>query len=177
MWNGRWACYFVYSCQLSLVANCQPFNQIREARPELEDRRLRLIQSGRLLTDGTPLYALLATLEERQQRLNMDSESSIKAKTAWIHCSVGLKTEKADMEDEKEPVRLWAYLTRDAMNLLFLQEPQLRPVHGFDRLAVAGFSEADIANFRRQFHNQSSSNYLDMDFETEEECASPLSTV
>lgn len=125
--------------------------KIREARPELEDRRLRLIQSGRLLTDGTPLYALLATLEERQQRLNMDSESSIKAKTAWIHCSVGLKTEKADMEDEKEP------------------EPQLRPVHGFDRLAVAGFSEADIANFRRQFHNQSSSNYLDMDFETEEE--------
>jgi hypothetical protein len=32
-----------------------------------------------------------------------------------------------------------------------------------------GFSDADIANFRRQFHNQTSSNYLDIDFETEEE--------
>jgi len=47
-------------------------------------------------------------------------------------------------------------------------------VRGFDRLAVAGFSDADIASFRRQFHNQSSSNYLDMDFETEEECAETL---
>lgn len=31
--------------------------------------------------------------------------------------------------------------------------------------------EADIANFRQQFHSQSASNYLDTDFETEEECA------
>jgi len=54
-----------------------------------------------------------------------------------------------------------------------MQEAQLRPVRGFDRLAVAGFSEADIANFRRQFHSQSNSNYLDMDFETEEECTKP----
>lgn len=92
-------------CQLSLVADCS-FIQIREARPQLEDRRLRLIQSGRLLTDGTPLYASLVISEERQQRLNTDPESSIKPSTTWIHCSVGPKTEKSDMgEDEKEPVR------------------------------------------------------------------------
>jgi len=60
--------------------------------------------------------------------------------------------EKAETsEDEKEPAA------------------QLKPVRGFDRLAVAGFTEADIASMRRQFHNQTSSNYLDMEFETEEE--------
>lgn len=50
------------------------------------------------------------------------------------------------------------------------QTAQLQPARGFDRLTSVGFSEADIANFRRQFHSQSSSNYLDIDFETEEEC-------
>jgi DUF2407 C-terminal domain len=47
---------------------------------------------------------------------------------------------------------------------------QLQPLGGFDRLSVAGFSESDIANFRRQFHSQSASSYLDTDFDTEEEC-------
>jgi hypothetical protein len=47
---------------------------------------------------------------------------------------------------------------------------QIQPIRGFDRLASVGFSPEDIENFRRQFHSQSSSNYLDLDFETEEEC-------
>ena len=51
----------------------------------------------------------------------------------------------------------------------------MQPVRGFDRLASMGFSESDIANFRRQFHSQSAGNYLDMEFETEEECAFSLS--
>lgn len=54
---------------------------------------------------------------------------------------------------------------------------QLRPARGFDRLSSVGFSEADIASFRRQFHSQSSSNYLDVDFETEEECKRHVSLV
>lgn len=50
------------------------------------------------------------------------------------------------------------------------KEPtQLQPLRGFDRLTSVGFSEDDIANFRRQFHSQSSANYLDDHFETEEE--------
>lgn len=51
-----------------------------------------------------------------------------------------------------------------------VKKAQLQPARGFDRLASVGFSEADIANFRLQFHSQSASNYLDTDFETEEEC-------
>ncbi len=51
----------------------------------------------------------------------------------------------------------------------------MQPARGFDRLASVGFSEADIANFRRQFHSQSSNNFLDeQHFETEEECKNAL---
>ena len=32
---------------------------------------------------------------------------------------------------------------------------QVRPLRGFDRLAAAGFSEADIAGIRAQFHAES----------------------
>jgi hypothetical protein len=46
--------------------------QIRKARPQLTDRRLRLIHSGRLLTDGTLLYSWITTLEERQRRATSD---------------------------------------------------------------------------------------------------------
>lgn len=82
--------------------------QIREARPELDNRRLRLIQSGRLLTDGTFLYAWLVSLEEKQQRANIDTtETSGKAATTWIHCSVGPKAERGELgEDEREQVSL-----------------------------------------------------------------------
>ena len=56
-----------------------------------------------------------------------------------------------------------------------LQEAQIRPLRGFDRLAAAGFSEDDILNFRRQFHSRSSADYISTaEFPTEEECASPL---
>ena len=62
---------------------------------------------------------------------------------------------------------------RDITVLKFAcQTAQIKPQRGFDRLASMGFSESDIANFRRQFHSRSLMNYLDLDFETEEECVS-----
>ncbi|KAH0589150.1 UPF0645 membrane protein C20H4.02 [Termitomyces sp. J132] len=129
--------------------------KIREGRPELKDRRLRLIHAGRLLTEGTFLYSWLASLEERQKQTAANATSSSQhphtASVTWVHCSVGPKLESGDMEEGT------------------IQTAQLEPARGFDRLASVGFSEADIANFRRQFHSQSSSNYLDVDFETEEE--------
>lgn len=53
-----------------------------------------------------------------------------------------------------------------------MQEAQLKPLRGFDRLAAAGFSESDIANFRRQFHSRTSTDYLSTteEFENEEAC-------
>jgi len=143
--------------------------QIRQARPQLQDRRLRLIHSGRLLTAGTFLYSWLESLEERQKRAVSDKsrgesagaggggssragDRGTKADTLWLHCSVGPKIDVG--EDDSEEAKV--------------QTAQLQPVRGFDRLVSVGFSETDIATFRRQFHS-SSSNYLDVDFETEEE--------
>ncbi|KAF7980695.1 hypothetical protein HWV62_37145 [Athelia sp. TMB] len=128
--------------------------KIKYARPELTDRRLRLIHAGRLLTDGTLLYSWITTLEERQRRATEygDAAETASASTTWLHCSIGPKIEEGDETEEGR-----------------LQTAQLQPLRGFDRLAAAGFSESDIANFRRQFHSQSASNYLDTDFETEEE--------
>ncbi|GLB37367.1 putative DUF2407 C-terminal domain containing protein [Lyophyllum shimeji] len=132
--------------------------KIRDARPELKDRRLRLIHSGRLLTEGTYLYFWLTSLEEKQNRAapeeanDTPQSSHPQPGTTWMHCSVGPKFAPGEAEDESR-----------------IQTAQLKPARGFDRLASVGFSEADIANFRRQFHSQSSSNYLDLDFDTEEE--------
>lgn len=129
--------------------------KIRDARPQVKNRRLRLIHSGRLLTDGTFLYSWLTSLEERQKRATSNAENvaqqQSQTSTTWIHCSVGPTLEPGEEEVDRA------------------QAAQLQPARGFDRLSSVGFSDADIANFRRQFHNQTSSNYLDIDFETEEE--------
>ncbi|KAI0314069.1 hypothetical protein OF83DRAFT_1138573 [Amylostereum chailletii] len=147
--------------------------KIRTARPELHRRRLRLIHSGRLLTDGTELYAFLAALEDRQRRAataNADARlagdtdgdpaeatSTSPAPgpaTAYLHCSVGPQYAEGEGEGEDHE-----------------QTGQIKPLRGFDRLAGAGFSESDIANFRRQFHSRASAEYLSTEeFATDEEC-------
>ncbi|KIY53990.1 hypothetical protein FISHEDRAFT_63192 [Fistulina hepatica ATCC 64428] len=142
--------------QLDTVGDVK--KKIRQVRPELEGRRLRLIHSGRLLTNGVFLFSWLATLEERQLRSvsreaeGGASDSKPPIDNIWLHCSIG-----PPIEDDKDG--------DEGAN----QPPQIRPPRGFDRLAAIGFSEADITNFRRQFHSQSSANYLDSEFETEEE--------
>jgi len=99
----------------------------------------------------------LHTREERQKQLTpVDAESDERHDTlaTWMHCSVGPKMENVDEDNE------------DGKQ----QTAQLHPARGFDRLAAVGFSESDIANFRRQFHSQTTSNFLDdQQFETEEE--------
>ncbi|TDL17738.1 hypothetical protein BD410DRAFT_794037 [Rickenella mellea] len=138
--------------------------QIRAARPQLAKRRLRLIHTGRILTNGVILFDWLATLEKRQQRVtdvNDDAEShedgtvssnNTSSTPTWLHCSVGATLEDGEEEDEaRKP------------------ESQIKPLRGFDRLAAAGFSEDDIASFRRTFHSQSSSDYLDREVPGDDE--------
>jgi hypothetical protein len=77
--------------------------QIRKARPQLTDRRLRLIHSGRLLTDGTLLYSWITTLEERQRRATSDEANEMQQPsniTTWLHCSVGPKVEHGEESEE-----------------------------------------------------------------------------
>ncbi|EJU06064.1 hypothetical protein DACRYDRAFT_73335 [Dacryopinax primogenitus] len=133
--------------------------QIREYRPQLKNRRLRLIYLGRLLTDGIIFYDWLATLEERQRRAapqafatelrevlvdgaastDLKGKGRQKSKDAkdeeitWLHCSIG-----AEMEVDGEEERA--------------QTAQIAPLRGFDRLANAGFTPEDIEVMRRQFY-------------------------
>ncbi|KAF9268737.1 hypothetical protein L218DRAFT_977202 [Marasmius fiardii PR-910] len=127
-------------------------NTIRLERPELKNRRLRLIHSGRLLTDGIFLYSWLKKLDERQKKASallereLDGfEESASSKpqstvTSWLHCSVGREVEQNEEEMDDG-----------------LQGQQIQPARGFDRLASMGFSQSDIATIRRQFHIQNDS--------------------
>ncbi|KAG7090978.1 hypothetical protein E1B28_010045 [Marasmius oreades] len=127
-------------------------NAIRLERPELKNRRLRLIHSGRLLTDGTFLYSWLKKLDERQKRASASPEEVIggfeesasskpqSTVASWLHCSVGREVEQ--IEEEMDDVS---------------QAQQIQPARGFDRLASMGFSQSDIATIRRQFHIQNDS--------------------
>ncbi|KAJ3557177.1 hypothetical protein NM688_g1612 [Phlebia brevispora] len=126
---------------------------IRNARSQLKDRRLRLIHSGRLLADDTVFCSWLASLEDKQHH-NETSESfeaSQPPSTIWLHCSVGPQLQPGEADETK------------------VQQAQLKPLRGFDRLAAAGFSEQDIANIRSQFHAHSSGDYLDQEFATDED--------
>ncbi|KAI0079503.1 hypothetical protein K474DRAFT_1592044 [Panus rudis PR-1116 ss-1] len=129
---------------------------IRDVRPQLTDRRLRLIHSGRLLADNIDIYALLTSLQEKYRRA-AEGEASGHAvddtppSTVWLHCSIGPQVTGDEEDDSK------------------VQTAQLKPLRGFDRLAAAGFSEQDIAEMRTQFHAHSAGDYLDQEFASEED--------
>ncbi len=89
--------------------------QIRQARPELRDRRLRLILSGQLLTDGTHLLSHFAPIEERQEKGADDASPDRPQNTAWLHCSVGPSLEPGEEEDDARTqvllLRFQGYIT------------------------------------------------------------------
>lgn len=89
--------------------------QIRDVRPELRKRRLRLIHSGRLLTDGTFIYSWLTSLEDKQRKAvkevttEEDGSGASQALT-WLHCSVGPELTHEEEEENLVQVRLvWLY--------------------------------------------------------------------
>ncbi|OJT12085.1 DSC E3 ubiquitin ligase complex subunit 3 [Trametes pubescens] len=132
-------------------------DNIRNIRPELKDRRLRFIHAGQLLAESTPIYARISSIQHRkrgsEKQRDEDEESTEPASSAgttWLHCSVG--PQLSEGEDESN-----------------LQTAQLKPLRGFDRLAAAGFSEEDIANIRLQFHTHSARDYLDQEFDDQED--------
>lgn len=117
-------------------------------------------------------------------------EKANAAGTTWLHCSVGPQLKDGEVEDSKVQVRVLcipscflaamlgssrADVDMDMGGLMrhrscVLQTAQLKPLRGFDRLAAAGFSEQDIANIRLQFHTHSAGDYLDQDFDDQEDC-------
>ena len=97
--------YTVFATRAALTGQC---GQIRDARPELQRRRLRLIHSGRLLTDGTLVSSWLTSSENAQRNLIASGEEgALPAHRAptWLHCSVGAELAQGEEEENLNHVR------------------------------------------------------------------------
>ena len=91
------------------------YGQIRDVRPELQRRRLRLIHSGRLLTDGTFIYSWLTSLEDKQRKAvkEVTAEEEIPNTSqalTWLHCSVGPELAQEEEEENLSQVRASTYV-------------------------------------------------------------------
>lgn len=84
--------------------------KIRERRPQLKDRRLRLIHSGRLLTDSASVFSLLESLEERQKQSSPAGDGpvhhDVPLHTTWLHCSIGPPIAAGEDDDTKVQVSI-----------------------------------------------------------------------
>jgi hypothetical protein len=116
--------------------------EIRFLRPaETYNRRLKLILSGKLLGDQTPLRVIQA-LHKRRPSLPPQSpsvkgkEKEVNLDRLWIHCSMGEQLSDEEFETEERVKQT---------------QSTLPPPVGFDRLRSAGFTDDDIASLRTQF--------------------------
>ncbi|KAF3910730.1 hypothetical protein ABW21_db0208969 [Orbilia brochopaga] len=149
---------------------------IRTSRPaETGRRRLRLIYGGKVLGDKANIgqslavskLSALATKERkvppppkrgsrkgkevvRPEPEDEDSSNNAAGSTAagvYVHCSIGDELTDAELAEEVETE------SQAVHHPSTLPAPQ-----GFDRLLNAGFTEADIAALRSQFHGTLLSN-------------------
>nr|XP_019045443.1 hypothetical protein I302_05833 [Kwoniella bestiolae CBS 10118]OCF24373.1 hypothetical protein I302_05833 [Kwoniella bestiolae CBS 10118] len=140
--------------------------QIKTLRPSLQSHNLRLIHSGRLLTDGILLLPWLRSLEERVRRqaagVGGDVENVLKE--VGLTEDLGSSSEEEDGGKKKEKrddkgttsEKVWLHCIvggkeeRVASN--DEEEPSAPRRRGFDVLLDAGLSADDVAAMRRQFY-------------------------
>jgi len=122
-------------------------NQIRFLRPsETYHRRLRLILSGKVLNDHTPLKVIQRQQSRRPSiiapppSVKGKEKEGVPVDRIWIHCSMGEQLSDKEYEQEE----------RESQSQPTTQSTLPLPV-GFDRLRSAGFSDDDIASLRSQF--------------------------
>ncbi|ODO00212.1 hypothetical protein I350_06838 [Cryptococcus amylolentus CBS 6273] len=125
---------------------------IRSHVSELQERGLRLIHSGRLLSDGVRLVPWVETMEirvKRQAEGGLGLEDVVRGvreigeggggkkgkeeRKVYVHCIVGGKEEPQRQQETVEAAAM----------------PRRR---GFDVLLDTGFSREDVAQMRRQFY-------------------------
>ena len=78
-------------------------NQIRELRPDLEQRKLRIIHSGRILADSVNLHEYIQSHAERVAQKEGDTKGKGKEKSTsfiWLHCSVGAELKPGEEDDD-----------------------------------------------------------------------------
>ncbi|WVQ96524.1 hypothetical protein IAU59_003629 [Kwoniella sp. CBS 9459] len=154
-------------------------DQIRTLRPALQPLNLRLIHSGRLLTDGILLLPWLRSLEERVRR----QAAGVGGEVENVLKDVGLAEDDSDVDNEdddhdngacqlggsgqkgngkgkgksnKEKERVWLHCIVGGKEQKAPQTEEAEPSaprrRGFDVLLDAGLSADDVAQMRRQFY-------------------------
>ncbi|OCF57069.1 hypothetical protein L486_05928 [Kwoniella mangroviensis CBS 10435] len=149
--------------------------QIKTLRPSLQSHNLRLIHSGRLLTDGILLLPWLRSLEERVKRqaagVGGDVENVLKEVGLTEDRSEssssdgeddendddgGKRRKKADEKIVNEKVWLHCIVGGKEEKTSTDEEEEVSPSaprrRGFDVLLDAGLSADDVAAMRRQFY-------------------------
>ncbi|WRT67947.1 uncharacterized protein IL334_004921 [Kwoniella shivajii] len=149
-------------------------DQIKTLRPSLHSHNLRLIHSGRLLTDGILLLPWLRSLEERVRRQAAgvggdvenvlkevgltedlsDSDPDPRGHGNGLGLGVG-SNESRSKKDENE--RVWLHCIvggkeEKSSSTSEHEEPSAPRRRGFDVLLDAGLSADDVAAMRRQFY-------------------------
>ncbi|WVF69009.1 hypothetical protein IAT40_003783 [Kwoniella sp. CBS 6097] len=155
-------------------------DQIKTLRPALQSLNLRLIHSGRLLTDGILLLPWLRSLEERVKR----QAAGVGGEVENVLKDVGLAEDDSDEEEaeaeggqqnngigsnakgqgksagkgraSKEKERVWLHCIVGGKEQKTSQTDEAEPSaprrRGFDVLLDAGLSVDDVAQMRRQFY-------------------------
>lgn len=171
--------------ELLQLNNAKLRQLVRNLDPKIHsltyNRRLRFIYNGRPVVDTASFQAALANFAKLIEELSEEEEeeapeqmSKTKGKETipteqprhklYIHCIVGDVLSDAELQQE------------DALDTQ-VQQPSTTPAPiGIDRLLSAGFSEAEVAEIRRQFQsiygpmlNEQNSNDLEDEFETDDE--------
>ncbi|WVR06491.1 hypothetical protein IAU60_003522 [Kwoniella sp. DSM 27419] len=138
--------------------------KIKALRPALYPLNLRLIHSGRLLTDGILLLPWLRSIEERVRR----QAKGVGGEVESVLKEVGLADDDEDGGDRTDPgTQKPAEKSARAVNRVWLHcivggkeertateeaEPAAPRRRGFDVLLDAGLSPEDVALMRRQFY-------------------------
>lgn len=156
---------------------CHCCSQIRTLRPALARHSLRLIHSGRLLTDGILLLSWLKALEARHNHQHKVMSGGLGASAVegslgdgavadkvYLHCVVGLRAEegrdadgtRAAEAEEVADVRAFGPGAADEADALLAIQDTTTPApsrrRGFDSLLEAGLSPSEVANMRQQFY-------------------------
>ena len=80
--------------------------KIRTQRPDLRNRRLRLIYAGRLLTNDVFVFQHLAAVDERARRRDTAKHDGAGAPhdthNTWIHCNVGPEIQPGEEEEGED---------------------------------------------------------------------------
>ncbi|KAI8617347.1 DUF2407 C-terminal domain-containing protein [Chytriomyces sp. MP71] len=98
--------------------------------PGLKNKHLRMLFKGRILLDETCIGSL-TNPSSANASLVASHDTQTQNSSIFIHCAVSEFPASSDMQDSQI----------------------LAPALGFDRLIDIGFSQAEVANLRSQFHS------------------------